>query len=143
MISMAALSLTVVTPDREIVREEEVVLVLAPTVDGQVGILSSHAPLVTNLASGTLEMRRDGESRYLSITGGFMEVMNNNVVVLAEASEFAEDINRVRAERARDSAEHDLSVGRQTGDQDLSLTARSALSRANARLRTAERAQGV
>lgn len=140
---MAALSLTVVTPDREVVREEEVVLVLAPTVDGQVGILPSHAPLVTNLASGTLEMRRDGESRYLSITGGFMEVMNNNVVVLAEASEFAEDINRVRAERARDSAEHDLSVGRQTGDQDLSLRARSALSRAKARLQTAERAQGV
>ena len=51
---MAALTLTIVTPDREVVREEVVSLVLAPSIDGQVGILPGHAPLVTSLAAGTL-----------------------------------------------------------------------------------------
>ena len=140
---MAALALTIVTPDREVVREEAVSLVLAPSIDGQVGILPSHAPLVTSLAEGTLEIRRDGSPGYLSVTGGFMEVMNDKVVVLAEASEYAEDIDVARAERARDNSEQDLSVARQTGDQDLRIRAQLALSRAKARLQTAERARGV
>lgn len=140
---MAALTLTIVTPDREVVRDEVVSLVLAPSIDGQVGILPGHAPLVTSLAAGTLEIRRDGSSGYLSVTGGFMEVMNDKVVVLAEASEYAEDIDRARVERARDNSEQDLSVARQTGDQDLRMRAHRALSRAKARLQTTERARGV
>ena len=140
---MAALTLTIVTPDREVVREEVVSLVLAPSIDGQIGILPGHAPLVTSLAAGKLEIRRDGSSGYLSVTGGFMEVMNDKVVVLAEASEYAEDIDRARVERARDNSEQDLSVARQTGDQDLRMRAQRALSRAKARLQTTERARGV
>ncbi len=137
---MADLTLTVVSPEREVLREEGVTLVLAPSIDGQLGILPRHAPLITQLAPGTLEIRRGTESQHFSITGGFLEVMDNTVTVLADASENASEINRDRAEAAREAALRDLEAARRTHDDMLTTQARLSLLRALARLRTVERA---
>ncbi len=137
---MADLTLTVVSPEREVLREEGVTLVLAPSIDGQLGILPRHAPLITQLAPGTLELRRGAESQHFSITGGFLEVMDNTVTVLADASENASEINRDRAEAAREAALRDLESARRTHDDVLTTQARLSLLRALARLRTVERA---
>lgn len=138
---MAGLTLTVVSPEREVLREDGVTLILAPSVDGQLGILPRHAPLITQLAPGTLELRRGAESRHFSITGGFLEVMDDTVTVLADASESASEISRERAEAARQAAMRDLDEARRTHDDVMTTQARLALLRALARLRTVERAQ--
>ena len=138
---MADLTLTVVSPEREVLREEGVTLVLAPSVDGQLGILPRHAPLITQLAPGTLELRRGAETQHFSITGGFLEVMDNTVTVLADASENASEISRERAQAAREAAMRDLEEARRTHDDMMTTQARLALLRALARLRTVERAQ--
>lgn len=138
---MADLTLTVVSPEREVLREEGVTLVLAPSVEGQLGILPRHAPLITQLEPGTLELRRGAETHHFSITGGFLEVMDNTVTVLADASEDAAEINRERAEAAREAAVRDLEEARRTHDDMMTTQARLALLRALARLRTVERAR--
>ena len=138
---MAGLTLAVVSPEREVLREDGVTLILAPSVDGQLGILPRHAPLITQLAPGTLELRRGAESQHFSITGGFLEVMNDTVTVLADASESASEISRERAEAARQAAMRDLDEARRTHDDVMTTQARLALLRALARLRTVERSQ--
>ena len=138
---MAELTLTVVSPEREVLREDGVTLVFAPSVEGQLGILPRHAPLITQLAPGTLELRRGAESQHFSITGGFLEVMDNTVTVLADASEDAAEISRERAEAAREAAIRDLEEARRTHDDMMTTQARLALLRALARLRTVERAR--
>lgn len=138
---MAGLTLTVVSPEREVLREEDVTLVLAPSVEGQLGILPRHAPLITQLEPGTLELRRGAETQHFSITGGFLEVMDNTVTVLADASENASEISRERAEAAREAAMRDLDEARRTHDDVMTTQARLALLRALARLRTVERAR--
>lgn len=138
---MAELTLTVVSPEREVLREEGVTLVLAPSVEGQLGILPRHAPLITQLTPGTLELRRGAEIQHFSITGGFLEVMDNTVTVLADASENASEISRERAEAAREAAMRDLEEARRSHDDVMTTQARLALLRALARLRTVERAR--
>ena len=138
---MAGLTLTVVSPEREVLREEGVTLVLAPSVEGQLGILPRHAPLITQLEPGTLELRRGAETQHFSITGGFLEVMDNTVTVLADASENAAEISRERAEAAREAAVRELEEARRTHDDVMTTQARLALLRALARLRTVERAR--
>lgn len=139
---MDALSLTVVTPTGEVLREDGVTLVLAPSVDGQVGILPNHAPLMAQLEPGTLEVRQNGESRHLSVMDGFMEVMDNNVTILVNASENAAQIDRARAQRAYDAAQGALDLLQQDYDEDGNRQhAHKKMLRAQARLRTAERSQ--
>ncbi len=138
---MASLLLTVVTPEREVLRRDGVESVVAPGVDGELGILPRHAPLITQLQPGTLRLRQDGDESYLAITGGFLEVMDNRVTVLADASERSEEINLERARQAREIAQQRLDEARLTFEGVDTARARMALLRALARLRTAERAR--
>lgn len=140
---MDVLSLTVVTPAGEVLREDGVTLVLAPSVDGQVGILPNHAPLMAQLQPGTLEVRQNGESQHLSVMDGFMEVMNNNVTILVDASENSELIDRARAQRAYDDAQSVLEGLQENYDEDSNKIARKKMLRAQARLRTVERSQQI
>ncbi len=87
---------------------DEVDLVLAPGVEGQLGILPHHTPLMTMLAPGEMVLRKGGEETYLAITGGFLEVRPDRVVVLADAAERAEEIDQARAEEARRRADEKL-----------------------------------
>ena len=102
------LKLSVVTPQKQLI-SEEVDQVNAPGSEGDFGILYDHAPFLTNLRSGQLSYENDGESTTLVIGGGYLEVTDNRVTILAETGEFVHEIDRERAERARSQAEEKLS----------------------------------
>ena len=76
------LTLTIVTPEKQLV-SEEVDQVNAPGSEGDFGVLYDHAPILTNLRSGQLSYENDGESTALVISGGYLEVTDNRVTILA------------------------------------------------------------
>ncbi|HXH27868.1 MAG TPA: F0F1 ATP synthase subunit epsilon, partial [Candidatus Polarisedimenticolia bacterium] len=98
-----ALHLDIVTPERRLVSEvvDEVVL---PGVLGSLGVLPGHAPLLTTLGIGEVMFRRGPVRHYLAVAWGFAEVLPDRVSLLAEIAERAEEIDRDRAERARERA---------------------------------------
>jgi F-type H+-transporting ATPase subunit epsilon len=98
------LILSIVTPEKQLV-SDEVDQVNASGTEGDLGILYDHAPLLTNLRSGQLSYEKDGETVALVVSGGYLEVTDNRVTVLAEAGEFLHEIDRERAERAHADAE--------------------------------------
>ena len=98
------LILNIVTPGKQLVADE-VDQVNAPGTEGDLGILYDHAPLLTNLRSGQLSYEKDGETVALVVSGGYLEVTDNRVTVLAETGEFLHEIDRERAERAHADAE--------------------------------------
>ncbi len=104
---MAGLRLDIVTAERQ-VYSDDVDLVVAPGVDGEMAILPGHAPLMTTLQPGELLIRRGGEEIPLVITGGFLEVRPERVTVLADAAERVEEIDAERAEEAKRRAEERL-----------------------------------
>ncbi len=137
---MAGLTLTVVSPEREVLREDDIDMVVAPGIDGELGLMPRHAPLVTQLQAGTLRYRSGGDERFLTILGGFLQVMQDTVTVLADGSERSDEIDVERAERARAEALRELEEARVGGDDATVIRARLALLRALARIRTAQRA---
>ncbi len=132
---MATIKLDIVTAER-VVYSEEVDVVVAPGIDGQLGILPHHAPLMTALQAGELLVRKGGEEFSMAISGGFLEVRPDKIIVLADAAERAEEIDLARAEAAKRRAEEQLS--RPTPDVDLAQ-AEASLRRALARLKVGER----
>ena len=98
------LILSIVTPGKQLVADE-VDQVNAPGTEGDLGILYDHAPLLTNLRSGQLSYEKDGETVALVVSGGYLEVTDNRVTVLAETGEFLHEIDRERAERAHADAD--------------------------------------
>ena len=132
---MATLHLEVISAER-LVYSDDVSAVIAPGIDGELGILPHHAPLLTVLEPGELLIRKDGEETYVAVSGGFLEVMANHVVVLADAVERAEEIDEQRALEAIRRAEERL-AGRQS-DVDLALAV-AAMRRAQTRLKIARR----
>ena len=96
-----AFRLEVITPDRIVLSDGEIVSVVLPAYLGYLGVLANHAPLMTELAIGELAVRRaDGRSDSMAASGGFVEVFENVVTVLAESAELSEDIDIERAEQA-------------------------------------------
>ena len=131
------LTLEIATPMRLAV-SEPVDEVVAPGVEGYFGVLPGHAPFLTTLGIGELTYRVGREEHHLALVGGFAEVRNDKVIVLADAAERPEEIDRARAERARERAERRLS-GRAADDVDFAR-AQAALMRALMRLHVAGRA---
>jgi F-type H+-transporting ATPase subunit epsilon len=109
--------------------------VVAPGLEGELGVLPRHVPLLTPLAAGTVKVRNDDEELFFFVGGGFLEVRPDQVTVLADAAERAEDIDEARAEEARRRAESLLQQKLSDTDQ---AAASAALARAEARLRLAE-----
>jgi F-type H+-transporting ATPase subunit epsilon len=129
------LRLEVVTAER-VVLQDDVDMVIAPGVDGQVGILPHHAPFLTTLAPGELRVRRGGVEQDLVVAGGFMEVLNDRVTILADAAERVEEIDLARAEAARQRAV-DALANRGSGTD--TAAAEFAMRRAVVRLSVARR----
>ena len=100
---MATMQLEIITAEEQ-VYDGEVELVVAPGIEGELGILAHHAPLMTALQPGEILIRKDGEETYLAVTGGFLEVMGNKVTILADACERSDEINEERAQIAVDRA---------------------------------------
>jgi F-type H+-transporting ATPase subunit epsilon len=130
--------------DCEVVTAERVVyhggaaMVIAPGTEGELGILPRHAPLLTSLQAGELIIRRQGEADLsIAIGGGFMEVLSNRVVVLADSAERAEEIDEDRAQRARDRALKQLADRKAAPVEAEAIEA--ALRRSAVRLKVAQR----
>ena len=104
---MSSIRLDIVTAER-VVFSEDVDVVVAPGVEGQLGILPHHAPLMTTLQPGELRVKKGGEEFSLAISGGFLEVRPDRVIVLADTAERAEEIDVARAEEAKRRAEESL-----------------------------------
>ena len=136
MASRNTLHVRVVTADSELYNGEADV-VSAPGSEGRLGILPRHAALLTTLAVGELVIKLGGNEEPLFVSGGFLEVNNNTVTVLADTAEHGEDIDQARAEAARRRAQELLAQG-QANVNRVELEA--ALERATARLRIAETA---
>ena len=96
--------LELATPTRQLV-SEEVDEVVAPGTEGYFGVLAGHAPFITTLRAGEVMYRTGREQHYLFVAGGFAEVSNDRVIILAEVAERPGEIDRERAERARQRAE--------------------------------------
>lgn len=128
--------LELLTPERTVLNTEVVSLV-APGSEGFLGVLANHAPLITGLVLGplTLTYPAGRRERYF-LTGGFLEVLNNRAVVLADAVERPDGIDVGRAKAARDRARRRLREQPQGLDVDR---AEAALKRALNRIRMAER----
>lgn len=131
---MADMSLTIITPERTVLRDAPADAVVVPVVDGSMGILKNHAPMVANLRIGVLRYKQDGVYKRAAVTGGFMEVSDNRVTILADAAELAESIDVMRAIEARKRAEARLRDWKANIDR---VRAEAALRRALARLRAA------
>jgi F-type H+-transporting ATPase subunit epsilon len=129
------LTLELATPTRLVVAEtaEEVVV---PGIEGYFGVLPGHAAFLTTLGIGEVMYRVGRDEHYLAVSGGFAEVRNDKVIILADRAERPEEIDRARAERAKERAERRLS-GRGSEDAIDYARATTALARALVRLQTA------
>ena len=129
--------LEIVTPDRALVREEADELQL-PGSEGYLGVLPGHTPLLTSLKVGELWYRVGAEKHYFAIAGGFVEILPDRVVVLAQIAESAHEIDIARAEAAKRRAEERL--GRPSAELDFER-ARVAMMKSLIRLQVATRAR--
>ena len=132
---MAGIRLDIVTVER-LVYSDEVDVIVAPGIEGELGILPNHAPLMTTLQPGELRIRQGGEEFSMAVTGGFLEVRPDRVTILADAAERAEEIDIARAEEAKRRAEEQL--GRELVEVDTAR-AEAALRRSMIRLKVAEK----
>ena len=102
------LKVDIVTAERVVYSDEGVDEVVAPGIEGELTVLPQHAPLLTMITAGVMRIVKGSDDIDMAITGGFLEVRDDRVTILADAAERAEDIDTVRAEEARRSAERRL-----------------------------------
>ena len=133
---MATFKLEIVTAER-MVFSDEVSALIAWGLEGQLAILPHHAPLMTMLQPGDLMIRKDKEEDYLAISGGFLEVRPDKVIILADACERVDEIDIARAEEAKKRAQETLKMAAPL-TIDLAA-AEAALRRSLARLKVAEK----
>jgi F-type H+-transporting ATPase subunit epsilon len=131
------LLLEIVTPER-LAYSDTVDAVNLPGIEGELGVLPHHAPLVTMLGVGELRIRKGGEEESFAIIGGFLQVRPDRVVVMAETADMASEIDLEKAQAARRAAEQVLEDTARTDVADLAA-ARVALQGALLRIRVAER----
>ena len=132
--------LEVITTERRVL-DEQVEMIIVPGANGVLGVLPNHAPLMSSLNPGELEVHvKDKETKFLAIGGGFIEVQPDHVVVLADTAEHDNEIDLQRAEEARRAARDHMDRER-TGEPAAFDAARRALMHAEARIRVAKRSR--
>jgi F-type H+-transporting ATPase subunit epsilon len=130
------LQLEIVTPEK-LVYQDEVDSVQLPGSEGELGVLPHHAPLVSTLGAGELRLRTGSQEESFAIVGGFLQVLPDKVVVMAETADMASEIDLEKAQEARRQAEQALESGFVEG-ADLAA-ARASLQASLIRIRVAER----
>jgi F-type H+-transporting ATPase subunit epsilon len=131
------IKLEIVTQERRVYSSDDVLMVVAPGTEGEMAILPHHAPLITSLREGVMQVRHlDDREELLAIHGGFMEVLPSQISVLADAAERADEIDIARAEEARRRAEELMQ--QQGKDRRDDARAEMALRRSLTRLKVAE-----
>jgi F-type H+-transporting ATPase subunit epsilon len=134
---MAKLSVDVITAERVVFSDTDIDAVVAPGEVGELTVLPSHAALITSLAPGELRIQKAGaDETYMMVTGGFLEVRDDKVVILAENAQRAEEIDIALAQEARARAERMLAS--REAEVDLSRV-QAELRRSLIALRVAER----
>lgn len=129
------LTLEIVTAERVVLTDNNVDMVIAPSVDGEVGILPNHAPLLTILQVGELRLKKGADEQSIIVAGGFLEVLNDKVTILADVAERSEEIDVAAAEGARTRAQEAITAG-VSGDLEA---AQAAMRLASLRLRVGSR----
>ncbi|SDO07540.1 ATP synthase F1 subcomplex epsilon subunit [Alkalicoccus daliensis] len=104
---MKTMQTNVVTPDGSVF-DGQVNMVSVKTINGELGILPNHLPLVTPLAIGAIRLKKDKDVRLIALSGGFIEVRQDEVNILAESAELPSDIDITRARAAKERAERRL-----------------------------------
>jgi F-type H+-transporting ATPase subunit epsilon len=132
------IALEIVTPERPVL-SREVDDVTLPSVEGYMGVLPGHAPLLATLGVGELSYLEAGKRHYLAVSGGFVEVLRDSVSILARTSELADEIDLERAETARERAEQALKS--QDRSEQQFRAAEVHLKRAISRIQVHERAR--
>jgi F-type H+-transporting ATPase subunit epsilon len=128
------IQLEVVTPERRVLAEP-VEMVTIPGLDGELGILPGHTPLISQLKTGVLSYVQDGKSFQLHVSGGFLEVRDDHVSVLAEIAERPEEIDAAQARQSRERLEKQLSSW--NGSEEDLAVAQAELERSTVRLQLA------
>ena len=131
---MAKLLFEIVTAEC-LVSSQDVDVVVAPGMAGELAVLPRHAPLLTSLRPGEIMVRNEGEESYIAVGGGFMEVMPGKVTILADTAERAEEIDEQRAEEALRRARERVDTS-SVMDLEREL---ASMRRSQARLRVARR----
>lgn len=133
---------TIITPEK-IILDTETKGVFVKAIDGELGVLTNHIPLMTALDIGVATYLKDDGSRdYVSIIGGIFKVENNDVTILTKAAELSEDIDEIRAKHAADRAKADLQKAMDNSGDKYSAEAeraRIAFMKAMSRLKTARK----
>ena len=132
---MATMRLEIVSAER-VVYSEDVDILVAPGIDGELGILPRHAPLLTVLRPGEIRVVKDGQESYIAVSGGFMEVLGNKVTILADAAEYAEEIDIERTELALKRAQERVESSGSDADLERAM---ASIRRSQARLNVARR----
>lgn len=134
------MQLEIVTPDKSLIKRDDVAYVYVETISGPIGILANHAPLVGTLRESPLKYRtEDNKEHYLFIDGGFVEIDNNKVIILSAVAELAENIDLARAEAAEERALKHIENPESTIDMEL---VEQNLKRAKGRIQTVKLARG-
>ncbi|SJZ47972.1 ATP synthase F1 subcomplex epsilon subunit [Selenihalanaerobacter shriftii] len=131
---MSTIQLDIVTPER-VVYSEEVEMVVVPAMDGDLGILPKHAPLISGLNVGKIRFKNQGNETVVVTSGGFLEVKPDQVNVLADTAEFPDEIDIERAREAKQRAEKRLE---QNSPDVNEIRAENALKRAINRMKVAK-----
>ena len=130
------LNLEIVTPTK-VIFKGDVISFSAPGVMGGFQILYNHAPMLSEIGVGVVKLQQpNGSETFYATSGGFVDVLNNRVIVLAETVESSDEIDKVRAESARDRARQKLVARLMEVD---SIEVKSALDRALNRIKVAEK----
>jgi F-type H+-transporting ATPase subunit epsilon len=127
--------LEIITAER-VLFQGDVDSVIAPGSEGELGVLPHHAAVMTTLKSGELRYSTEGVETYFALTGGFMDIRGDQVVVLADAAEHVDEIDEARAEEAVRRAQERIAA--RAADIDLERALRS-LQRAQVRVQTTRR----
>jgi F-type H+-transporting ATPase subunit epsilon len=109
------LQLEIVTPERRAFTDE-VDMVVVPGIEGQLGILPHHTPLISALGTGELKIKQRGSEQIMLISGGFVEVRPDKVVIMADVAEHSDEIDEARAVEARRRAEAELEQAHEPAD---------------------------
>jgi F-type H+-transporting ATPase subunit epsilon len=132
------LELQIVTPD-QIAYSERVEMVTLPGIEGQMGIYPQHVPLMTQMVSGEVIVRKGGSDYFLAVGEGLIEITGDHVAILTDMAIAAENIDEAKAEEARQRAE--ARMREKLSDEEVA-SVNSALAHSLAQLRVKRRRQG-
>ena len=135
---MAKLNIEIVTAEKVVLSEGDVDIVVAPGIEGELGILPMHAPLMTMLKPGELMIRQKGEDYSIFVSGGYLQVVTDKVTILADTAERAEDIDTARAEEAKTRAQQRMNLPKEEVDY---ARVQAAMLRSLMRLKVAEKSK--